>query len=188
MHDSYCAALTDAYQKGAQENYDVQRLDLRKLQFDLNSQGDARYRAQPLEPDIVRSQELLTWCNHLTLVYPIWWATMPALLKGWFDRVLLPGFAFQFRGKGPEKGHERFMKGRSAHMIVPSFAPYAFYLFGHCKAPYNVVKRQTIGFVGFGPTKLTPIGLVHLKTDEQRQKILDKIEGMGRRGAGIKAR
>jgi NAD(P)H dehydrogenase (quinone) len=33
-------------------------------------------------------------CQGLVLVFPTWWFGMPAILKGWFDRVWLPGVAF----------------------------------------------------------------------------------------------
>lgn len=44
-----------------------------------------------LEEDLVKAQELIRWADHLVFVYPIWWGTMPAVLKGFFDRVFLPG-------------------------------------------------------------------------------------------------
>ncbi len=37
----------------------------------------------------------LTWCDTLIFVYPTWWYGLPAVLKGWLDRVLVPGVAFQ---------------------------------------------------------------------------------------------
>lgn len=43
-----------------------------------------------LEEDLVKAQELIRWADHLVFVYPIWWGTMPAVLKGFFDRVFLP--------------------------------------------------------------------------------------------------
>lgn len=58
---------------------------------------DPHYTEQALEPCLQRCQESLLWAEHLIIVYPVWWGTMPALLKGWLDRVLLPGFAFADR-------------------------------------------------------------------------------------------
>lgn len=37
----------------------------------------------------------LRWCDTLIFVYPTWWYGLPALLKGWLDRVMLPGVAFE---------------------------------------------------------------------------------------------
>ena len=37
----------------------------------------------------------IRWCDTLIFVYPTWWYGLPAMLKGWLDRVLLPGVAFE---------------------------------------------------------------------------------------------
>ncbi|MEM6711142.1 MAG: NAD(P)H-dependent oxidoreductase [Pseudomonadota bacterium] len=43
--------------------------------------------------------DLLTWCDSLIFVYPTWWFGLPAILKGWLDRVLVPGVAFSMPTK-----------------------------------------------------------------------------------------
>lgn len=43
---------------------------------------------------ITRDVDALLWCDTLIFVYPTWWYGMPAMLKGWLDRVLVPGVAF----------------------------------------------------------------------------------------------
>jgi NAD(P)H dehydrogenase (quinone) len=52
-------------------------------------------------PDaIAREQEWLRWAEGLVLVYPLWWFDRPAILKGWFDKVLTNGFAFEYTAQG----------------------------------------------------------------------------------------
>ena len=46
--------------------------------------------------------EDLVWCDMLIFVYPTWWYGLPAILKGWIDRVFLPGIAFHMPS-GQEK-------------------------------------------------------------------------------------
>jgi putative NADPH-quinone reductase len=48
----------------------------------------------PLSPDLVRHAELVRWADTLVFVYPTWWMGAPAILKGWLERVLVPGVAF----------------------------------------------------------------------------------------------
>ena len=43
--------------------------------------------------------ENLLWCNTLIFIYPTWWYGLPAMLKGWLDRTLLPGIAFHMPGE-----------------------------------------------------------------------------------------
>mmetsp|Transcript_27434 Transcript_27434/g.61450 ORF Transcript_27434/g.61450 Transcript_27434/m.61450 type:complete len:160 (+) Transcript_27434:3-482(+) len=46
----------------------------------------------------------LRWCDSLVLVYPTWWFNFPAAMKGFFDRVMLPGVAFKIPPKGNKAG------------------------------------------------------------------------------------
>ncbi|GAA2061376.1 NAD(P)H-dependent oxidoreductase [Streptomyces albiaxialis] len=54
---------------------------------------EAAYRAGTLSPDIRAEQEKLEWADTVVLHFPLWWFGPPAILKGWFDRVLVQGFA-----------------------------------------------------------------------------------------------
>lgn len=49
----------------------------------------------------------LEWCDTLIFVYPTWWYGLPALLKGWLDRTMLPGLAFHM----PEEGERAIRPG-----------------------------------------------------------------------------
>lgn len=42
----------------------------------------------PLQPDLIFTQECLQWCDHVTVVYPNWWGTYPAIFKAFLDRLL----------------------------------------------------------------------------------------------------
>ncbi|QFG21698.1 NAD(P)H-dependent oxidoreductase [Actinomadura sp. WMMB 499] len=63
--------------------------------------GEASERALTggtLSPDIRAEQDKLAWADALVLQFPLWWHGMPAILKGWFDRVFVQGFAFGLPG------------------------------------------------------------------------------------------
>jgi NAD(P)H dehydrogenase (quinone) len=59
----------------------------------LNHVGDVAEKLQHL-PELRQHIEDLQWCDTLVLVYPTWWSGQPAILKGWFDRVLMNGVAW----------------------------------------------------------------------------------------------
>jgi len=98
---SLCAALSERYVKAAQEaGHEVRQLKLGDLHFDPVLREGYR-QIQPLEEDLQQAQADILWAEHLTWVFPIWWGGIPALMKGFLDRVLLPGFAFKYRPAKP---------------------------------------------------------------------------------------
>ncbi len=110
------------------------------------------YRAiQELEPDLRQVQEDINGANHFVLVYPLWWSSVPALLKGMIDRMWLPAFAFRFIKSPSGKstmGWQKLLKGRTARMIVllKNFAPLEHFMYGNYTSDIvNVVLR----FSGF---------------------------------------
>lgn len=54
--------------------------------------------------DIALEQIDVEWADTIVFIYPIWWSGPPAMVKGWFDRVLTKGFAFIEREDGTHEG------------------------------------------------------------------------------------
>ncbi len=101
---SLCAALAEAYGEGARAaGMEVESLALGTLEFDPDVHPVSP-RQQPLEPDLEHARRLIEWAGHLVFVYPAWWGVGPARLKGFLDRVLLPGFAFRENANGGFEG------------------------------------------------------------------------------------
>ena len=72
------------------------------------------YSENRLAQDITLEQDKLRGCDLLILQFPLWWFSMPAVMKGWVDRVLTPGFAYG-GGKLFERGP---LRGRRAMLSV----------------------------------------------------------------------
>ena len=53
--------------------------------------------------EVKQEQDFISWANHITFIYPIWWTGMPAIMKGYIDRVFSYGFAYQYN-QGVQKG------------------------------------------------------------------------------------
>lgn len=178
--DSYCAALAQAYIEGAHEaGAQVETLSLADLDFDQN----VRYpspRQQFAEVDIVRAQHLFTWAEHIVFVYPTWWGTMPALLKGFLDRVLTPGFAFEENDDDPS-AWEKLLTGRSAQALVTMDTPPWVYRFIYKAPGHNALRRATLGFCGIRPTFITNFGPIKGSTAEARRHWLERARDEGRR-------
>ena len=70
--------------------------DLYKLNFNpvLSLHDMAGQRKAQVAEDVEKEQSLILWADHITFIYPIWWTGMPAIVKGYIDRVFSYGFAY----------------------------------------------------------------------------------------------
>jgi len=175
--DSFNYTLADEYQRGAEENgHEVRRMNIGEMSFDPELHHGYRL-IQELEPDLKSFQENVNWCDHFVVLYPTWWSTMPAKLKGLFDRAWLPGFAFRFTS---EFTWTRLQKGKSARMFVTSDTiPFLQWLiFGDTT---NELKKGILWFAGF-KTKVKKIGyLKHFGSIGRRERIKRNVYNLGRK-------
>jgi len=174
---SFCRAVADHYVEGAKNaGHDVQLLSLRDMKFDPILR--AGYKViQPLEADLQQAQAELKAANHIVMITPIWWGGPTALLKGFLDRTFLPGFAFKYR---PDSvWWDKFMTGRSGHVIVTSDAPAWYMRFFRGDSTVKLIRESTFDFVGIKPVRVTRIGNVKRLKPEQHQEQLAKIKLLG---------
>ena len=177
-NDSFNCTLADEYQMGAEKaGHDVRRINISDMKFDPILHHGYRL-IQELEPDLKAFQENMRWCEHFIVFYPSWWSTMPALLKGLFDRVWLPGFAYKFVG---EFRWEKLLKGRSATMFVTSdtIPLIQRIIFGDTT---NELRNGILWFAGFDPIRVKKIGyLKHFGGTGRRERIKRRIYNLGRK-------
>lgn len=174
--DSFNGKIAETYYNQAvQSGHEVRFQRLGEMQFDpILREG---YKViQKLEPDLRTAQENILWCEHWVIVYPMWWGNVPALFKGFLDRTLLPGFAFKYHEKDPF--WDKYLKGRSAHIITTCDAPNIYIRWQYHRSDLNAVKQATLQFCGIKPVKVTRIDRIRYKNEQQREKILKKIAGM----------
>ncbi len=170
--DSFCAALADSYVETAiGAGQDVRALYLGDLCFDPVLH-EGYNRIQPLEPDLIKAQVDITWAEHLVLVFPVWWGGVPALLKGFLDRILLPGFAFSYRkGKAfPEK----LLLGRSAYLLVTMDTPPWYYKWVYRMPALHQMRKTTLAFCGIKPVATLTFGPILDSTAKQRDNWLEQ--------------
>ncbi len=176
--DSLNRALTQAYVRGAESaGAEVRVLNIGDLDFSPNLQFGYRKRTE-LEPDLLAAWEDIQWCQHFAVVHPVWWGGLPALTKGFFDRLFLPGFAFKKR-----EGSllwDPFLKGRSGRIITTMDQPGIWYRLRYGQPSIRALKAVTMRFVGIWPVRTLVIGPIRLSKDAFRAKALKKAEVAGR--------
>lgn len=172
QRDSLCAALATAYEQGAtQAGHEVRMLALGELQFDpLLHHGYGQQ--QPLEPDLVEAQQAISWADHLVFAYPTWWGGMPTLLKGFIDRVFMPGFAFKYRTGSSL--WDKLLAGRSAQLLVTMDSPPWYYRLFSRMPGHHQMKRTILEFSGIKPVKISSFGPVRGSDPARRQRWLAK--------------
>lgn len=179
IENSYSRHLAEAYARGAGESgAEVRKLVLAEMEFDLNLSGGYKGK-QPLEPDLQEAQELIAWADHLVFVYPNWWGGMPALLKGFIDRVFLPGFAFKYRRNSPLP--EQLLKGKTARLIVTMDSPYVYYRFYLGQPGHQMMKHSILKFCGVGTVRATNITQLRKMPETVRNQWLGRVQRMGRK-------
>lgn len=176
--DSLCAALAEAFCKGARAaGVQLRELNLSDLDFDpqlhMRSPND-----QPLEHDLRQARDLLLWADHLVFVYPTWWGGAPALLKGFLDRLMAPGFAFETCEGGT--GYQGLLQGRSAQLITTMDTPPLLHRLLYREPGKNALARATLGFCGIRPVRTLVFGSVRHATPERREAWLARAEKQGR--------
>jgi len=176
--DSFCRALSESYRKGAEESgADVKLINLIDLEFDpvLKTHNT---QSNDLEPDILKTQKEISLADHLVFVYPNWWGTYPALLKGFFDRVFTSGFAFKYQkhSRMPAK----MLTGKSARVIVTMDTPLWYYSIGYKKPGHNSIKRSILGLCGISPVRITAFSPIRHSSPEKREMWLRKVERLGK--------
>jgi putative NADPH-quinone reductase len=175
--ESFSTALFDAYKKGAvASGAIVKEIIISDLQFNPNLGMGYRKRTE-LEPNLLDAQEKIKWATHLVWIYPVWWGSLPSLLKGFIDRVFLPGFAFQKRENSV--WWDKLLTGKSARIISTLDQPAWYYWLVYREPSNNAMKKLTLQFCGINPVKVTSIGPLRLSKEAYRLNWLKKIEQLG---------
>ena len=170
-----CADLTDAYERSVQmAGHEVRRINVTQLEFDsIISSEDFKHGRTPT--DILKSQDIILWADHLLLIFPLWMGTMPGQFKMFLEQVFRPDFALDYSRTGfPGK----MLKGKTADIIVtmgmPKIAYEGFY-FSH---GIRNLRRNILHFCGIKPVRVTYVGGVENPAEKDLIKWRKKVAGL----------
>jgi putative NADPH-quinone reductase len=167
VRDTFSEDLLLQYRLGAESTgASIRQLNLRELDFELNLRDGYR-QDQELEPDLLRAREDISWAEHIVFIFPNWWATFPALLKGFIDRTFLPGFAFKY--VNGRKKWIRLLNGKTARIIITMDDPVCRYRFRYGSPGLNALKKGVLHYCGIKPVRHTLVGPVKHASEKRRQ-------------------
>lgn len=172
-HGSFNKAILDTVTaKLNKENRSYNTIDLHKDGFNpVYTEAElADYSSgKTSDPLILKYQDMIGSSDQMVFIFPNWWNTMPAILKGFFDKVLLKDFAFNYEG-----GFNALLNIGRATVITTSERPSPNFK--------NTIENGMIGDM------LNPIGIRNViwincegtskGTDEHRKAFLRKVEGI----------
>lgn len=177
---SYGDALARSYVAGARSGgHHVQLLRLREMRFDPILHGGFT-NPQPLEPALVDARDAIRWCQHLVIVTPCWWWSVPALLKGFIDRVFLPGFSVEYLDRFPYI--HKLLKGRSARVIYTQNSPQWLAVLMREDLFWRHMRRAFLGHCGFHPVRRTLLANMKGAQPGRREKWLTEVNKLGSLG------
>ena len=172
-------ALSAAYFEGAKEaGHEVRLVHLAKLDFPLirsKEQWDSGRIPEVLE----HAQDSIAWADHLVVLYPLWLGSMPALLKGFLEQVMRPGFAVP----SPDDHRRKLLAGKSARIVVTMGMPALFYRWYFRAHSLKSLERNVLKFCGIAPVKETLIGTVETGGADSRQRWVERLRALGRAGS-----
>lgn len=171
--------LAAAYKAGAEEaGAEVREIVIRALDFNPNLQFGYQQRME-WEPDLVKAWETIQWADHLVWVHPVWWGSLPAITKGFIDRLFLPGMAFRYRENSV--WWDKLLKGKTGHIMTTLDQPGIFYWLYFGRPSVNQLKKSTLEFCGVKPVKVSYFGIIKTADAATRQQWLNKARQLGQR-------
>ena len=175
---SFCNAILTSVIAGLQKaSHQVDLIHLDKEGFNpvMTAQDlKAFVDRNPIDPKVIEYKDRLAQADHLIFIFPIWWELMPAMTKGFIDKVIFPGVAYDYMSNGFMK--KKLEKIKGVTLITTMNTPGLLYrlLFG------NAIKKTfligTLWKTGYKNRKWINLTMVKTASEKKRIKWLRDIE------------
>ena len=176
--NSLCKSIAETYANEANKKHDVRIVHLHDLEFEMDLR-EGYDEIIPLEEDLTFFQEQLTWSQHIVIVSPVWWGSMPAKFKGLIDRTFLSGFAFKYiKGKTIPK---KLLAGRTSELIITLDTLPIWYRWVQGNVIYHQLKETILSFSGIKNVSRQYFGPVISASEKQIDGWFLKTQKMAQR-------
>ena len=129
-----------------------------------------------LEHDLLESWEKIINADHLVWIFPVWWGGLPAITKGFIDRLFLPSMAFSYYDNSNRiRGNMQNKTARIVTTLDQAGWTYKWY-FGEPST--RQLKQATLQFCGVKKVKTDYIGSIRGSSPIQRKKWLESMVKM----------
>jgi NAD(P)H dehydrogenase (quinone) len=173
--DSFSSAIKNIIVEQLEKSgHEVIIQDLYELNFNpvLSLQDKQTMIAGDIPEDIKREQEVLSSADYVHFVFPIWWTGLPAMVKGYIDRVFTYGYAYEMKD-----GNLVGLLNKKLTIVNTHGFPSDYYTqIGMYDAFKNTIINGIFNFSGFELVKHHLFGSVPYIDDNARKEILSQVE------------
>lgn len=176
---SFCNAILKAVRQGLlNAGHEIDLIHLDKELFNpVMTAADLKgfKNKQPVDPKVIEYKQRLGSSDHLIFIFPIWWELMPALTKGFIDKVIFPGVAYEYTRNG--YGMKPLFKSiKSVTVITTMNTPAFLYRLVFGNAVRKAMITGTFWKMGYKKRKWINISMVKAASDKKRKKWLIKLQ------------
>lgn len=168
---SFNAALAKVTEEELARKGEVRVKDLYRMNWNpvLSEQDFKDFHLGKIPADIQKEQEDIAGADGLVLIAPVWWYSVPAILKGYIDRVFSIGFAYEYTDSGPRG----LLTDKKALVITTSGADEkTAQQSGMLEAVKNSMVDGLFGFCGFKSFQYRNLFSVTTVSDADRKQLL----------------
>lgn len=192
--DGHTVQLSDLYAqnwKAVVDREDFPALD-RETRMVVGAASGGAYFGGSLTDDVKAEQAKLLWADAVIFQFPLWWFSMPAILKGWFDRVYSLGFAYGVGEHSDSRWGDRYgegtMAGKRAMLFVTTggwtdhYGPRA--INGPIDDLLFPINHGTLHYPGFD---VLPAHIVYRTTDLDEARFTAEADRLRQRLRGLES-
>lgn len=175
---SYCNAILETVKSGlqkAQHEADVIHLDKDGFNPVMTSDDLRAFKNRlPLDSQALAYKQRLDKADHLVFIFPIWWELMPAMTKGFIDKVIFPGIAYDYKPNGLMIKKWPNLQGVTVITTMNTASVVYRLIFGN--AVRRAIMTGTFWKMGYRHRKWINLSMVKSVSKDKRLKWLQKIE------------
>jgi len=183
---SYCNAILESVKSGLQKaNHEIDIIHLDKEGFNpvMTAQDLKAFRdKEPVDTKVIEYKNRLEHADHLVFIFPIWWELMPALMKGFIDKVIFPGVAYDYVNGSNTRMKPLMTNIKGVTVITTMNTPRVLYRLIFGNAVHKALMRGTFWKLGYKNRKWISYNMVKQVSDEKRKSWLGKLENTFAKG------
>lgn len=177
---SFCSAMLGAVTSGlghAGHEVDLLHLDRDGFNPVMTAADLKAFRNKaPTDPQVVAYSQRLASADHLVFIFPIWWELMPAMTKGFIDKVIFPGAAYDYTNSANTRMRPLWGNLKGVTIITTMNTPGWLYRLVFGNAIKKALVLGTFWKLGYRNVKWLSFNEVKAVTKVKREKWLQQVE------------